>query len=128
MSKVNLGTLPGTQNTFSVFLDSVCAVTALITDCDKSQIATAGILELSQFVTVAICNGTKHNFQIDINSTRWYTPKYRKHVYILIGQFQEGFLVTSFMDLITDIQTNRYTIEKKHQNGQKCNFSYLCQK
>ena len=52
MSKVNLGTLPSTQNTFSVLLDSVCAVTALITNCDKSQIATAGIPELSQFVTV----------------------------------------------------------------------------
>ena len=62
MSKVNLGTLPSTQNTFSVLLDSVCAVTALITNCDKSQIATAGIPELSQFVTVAICDGSKHNF------------------------------------------------------------------
>ena len=48
MSKVNLGTLPCTQNTFSVLLDSVCAVTAWITNCDKSQIATV----VSQFVTV----------------------------------------------------------------------------
>ena len=62
MSKVNLGTLPSTQKTFSVLLDSVCAVTALITNCDKSQIATAGIPEFSQFVTVAICDGSKHNF------------------------------------------------------------------
>ena len=62
MSKVNLGTLPSTENTFLVLLDSVCAVTALITNCYKSQIATAGIPDLSQFVTVAICDGSKHNF------------------------------------------------------------------
>ena len=31
MSKVNMGTIPSTQNTFSVSLDSVCAVTSLIT-------------------------------------------------------------------------------------------------
>ena len=62
MSKVNLGTLPSTQNTFSVLLDSVCAVTAMITKCDKSQNATARIPELSQFVTVAFCDGSKYNF------------------------------------------------------------------
>ena len=62
MSKVNMGTLPSTQNTFSVLLDSDCAVTALVTHCDKSHIATAMIPELSQFVTVAICDGSKHNF------------------------------------------------------------------
>ena len=62
MSKVNMGTLPSTQNTFSVLLDSVCAVTAMITKCDKSQNATARIPELSQFVTVAFCDGSKCNF------------------------------------------------------------------
>ena len=40
MSKVNMGTLPSTHNTFSVLLESICHVTALITNCDKSQIAT----------------------------------------------------------------------------------------
>ena len=34
---MNLGTLPSTQNTFSVLLDSVCVITALITNCDKSH-------------------------------------------------------------------------------------------
>ena len=62
MSKVNLGSLPSTQNTFSVLLDSFCAVTAMITKCDKSQNATARIPELSQFVTVAFCDGSKCNF------------------------------------------------------------------
>ena len=62
MSKVNMGTLPSTQNTFSVLLDSVCAVTAMITKCNKSQNATARIPELSQFVTVAFCDGSKCNF------------------------------------------------------------------
>ena len=62
MSKVNMGTLPCTQNTFSVLLDSVCAVTAMITKCDKSQNARARIPELSQFVTVAFCDGSKCNF------------------------------------------------------------------
>ena len=62
MSKVNLGTLPSTQNTFSMLLDSVCAVTAVITKCDTSQNATARIPELSQFVTVAFCDGSKCNF------------------------------------------------------------------
>ena len=62
MSKVNMGTLPSTQNTFSVLLDSICAVTAMITKCDKSQNATARIPELSQFVTVAFFDGSKFNF------------------------------------------------------------------
>ena len=60
MSKVNLGTLPSTMNTFSVLLESICHVTALITNCDKSQIATAGNSVMSQFATVAICYGSKH--------------------------------------------------------------------
>ena len=62
MSKVNMGTLISTHNTFSVLLDSICAVTAMITNCDKSQNATARIPELSQFVTVAFCDGSKCNF------------------------------------------------------------------
>ena len=62
MSKVNMGILPSTQNTFSVLLDLVCAVTAMITKCDKSQNATARILELSQFVTVAFCDGSICHF------------------------------------------------------------------
>ena len=62
MSKVNMGTLPSIQNTFSVLLDSICAVTAMITKCDKSQNATARIPELSQFVTVAFCEGSKFSF------------------------------------------------------------------
>ena len=62
VSKVNLGILPSTQNTFSVLLDSVWAVTAMITKCDKSQNATARIPELSQFVTVAFCDGSKYSF------------------------------------------------------------------
>ena len=62
MSKVNMGTLPNTHNTFSVLLDSVCAVTDMITKCNKSQNATARIPELSQFVTVAFCDGSKCNF------------------------------------------------------------------
>ena len=62
MSKVNMGTLPSTQNTFSVLLNSICAVTAMITKCNKSQNATARIPELSQFVTVAFCDGSKCSF------------------------------------------------------------------
>ena len=62
MLKVNMGTLPSIQNTFSVLLDSICAVTAMITKYDKSQNATARIPELSQFVTVAFCDGSKCNF------------------------------------------------------------------
>ena len=107
LSKVNLGTLPSTQNTFSMLFDSVCAVTALITNCDKSQIATAGIPELSQFVTVAICDGSKHNFSDRFHSNRGYTPKCIKHVHIKIGPFQEGFLGTSIMGFITDIHTHK---------------------
>ena len=62
MSKVNLGTLPSTENTFSVLLEPICHVTALITNCDKSQIATAGVHDFSQFVTIAIQDGSKYNF------------------------------------------------------------------
>ena len=50
------------EHVFSVNGLSLCSVCALITNCDKSQIATAGIPELSQFVTVAICDDSKHNF------------------------------------------------------------------
>ena len=107
MSKVNLGTLPSTQITFSVLLDSVCAVTVLITNCDKSQIATARIPELSQFVTAAICDGWKHNFSDRLHINRGYTPKCIKHVHIKIGPFQEVFLVTSIMGFITDVHTHK---------------------
>ena len=108
MSKVNLGTLPSTQNTFSVLLDSVCAVTALITKCDKSQNATARIPELSQFVTVAFCDGSKHNCLDRFHSNRGCTPKCRKHVHIKIGPFQQGFQGTSIMSFITDKHTHKH--------------------
>ena len=88
MSKVNMGTLPGTQNTFSVLLDSICAVTAMITKCDKSQNATARIPELSQFVTVAFCDGSNATSQIHVRSARGYTPQYWKHVHIDVGHYQ----------------------------------------
>ena len=107
MSKVNVGTLPSTLNTFSVLLDSVCAVTALITNCDKSQTATV----VSQFVTVAICDGSKQNFSDWCQYCLWYTSKYRKHVHIDFGPFQGVFLGTSIMDIITDIHANIYTSE-----------------
>ena len=74
MSKVNLGTLQSTQNTFSVLLESICHIKALITNWDKSQIATAGIPELSQFVTVAIFDGSKHNFSDRFHRNQGYTP------------------------------------------------------
>ena len=108
LSKVSMGTLPSRENTFSMLLDSVCAVTALITNCDKSQIATAGIPELSQFVTVAICDGSKHNFSERFHSNRGYTHKCKKHVHITIGPFQEGFLVTSITSFITDKHTHKH--------------------
>ena len=108
LSKVNLGTLPCTQNTFSMLFDSVCAVTALITNCDKSQIATAMLPELSQFVTVAICDGSKHNCSDRFHSNRGCPPKCRKHVHIKIGPFQEGFLGTSIMSFITDKHTHKH--------------------
>ena len=58
MLKVNMGTLPSTHNTFSMLLESICHAKALVKNCDKSQIATV----VSQFVTVAICDGSKYNF------------------------------------------------------------------
>ena len=61
---------------------------------------------LSQFVMVQ--NTTS---QIDFNSTRGCTPKYRKHAHIDIGPFQGCFLGTSFMGIITDILANRYNNE-----------------
>ena len=103
-----MGTLPSTQNTFSVLLDSVCAVTAMITKCDKSQNATARIPELSQFVTVAFCDGSKHNFSDRFHSNRGCTPKCKKHVHIKIGPFQQGFLGTSIMSFITDKHTHKH--------------------
>ena len=46
-------------------------------------------------------------FQIDVNSTRGYTSKCRKHVQINIGPYQEGFLGTSVMGFITDIHAHK---------------------
>ena len=108
-----MGTFPSTQNTFSVLLDSVCAVTAMITKCDKSQNATARIPELSQFVTVAFCDSSNCTSQIHVRSARGYTPQYRKHIHIDVGHYQQGFLCKSIMGFITDIyiHTNRYNSE-----------------
>ena len=108
MSKVNLGTLPSIQNTFSALFESICHIKALITNCDKSQIAMAGFPELSQFVTVANCDGSKHNFSDRFHSNRGYTPKFRKHVHIRIGTFQDGFLGTSIMGFTTDKHTHKH--------------------
>ena len=46
----------------SMLLDRICHVRVLVTNCDKSQIATVEIPALSQFVTVTICDGSKYNF------------------------------------------------------------------
>ena len=45
--------------------------------------------------------------QIDINSNRGYTPKFRKHIHIKIGPFQEGFLGTTIISFITDMHTHK---------------------
>ena len=87
--------------------------------------ATARLPELSQFVTVFICDGSKHNFSDRFHSNPGYTRKYRKHVRIDIRSFQ-GFLGISIIGIINDKHTNTYTIEK-NQNGQKCNFLFSCQ-
>ena len=83
MSKVNMGTLASTQNTFSVLLDSTYHVMALIINCGKLQIATV----VPQFLTVAICYGSKTTSQIGVNSGRGYTPEHSKHVHIDIAPF-----------------------------------------
>ena len=63
MSKVNLGTLPSTQNTFSVLLESICHIKALrqITNCDNSGIPAVAICDLSQFVIKAVTTQTESN-------------------------------------------------------------------
>ena len=42
-------------------------------------------------------------FQIDVSSAGG--PKYTKHGQIDVGLFQESFLGTSFMGIITDVHT-----------------------
>ena len=116
---MNLCTLPSTQNTFSKLMDSNCVVTALITNCDKSQIATI----VSQLVTVAICDGSKHNFSERFHSKRGYTPKCIKYVNNKIGPFQEGFLGTSIMGFITDIHTHNQIYQwNKTKMGKNTTF------
>ena len=61
MSKVNLGTLPSTQNTLSVLLDSDCAVTALIPNYDNSGILAVAFCDLSHFVIMAVTAQTESN-------------------------------------------------------------------
>ena len=122
LSKESMGTLPSTQNTFSMLLDWICHGTVLVTNCDKSQIATVEIPELSQFVTVAICDGSKHNFSDRFHGNRGYTPKYRKHVHIDIRSFQEGLLGTSIRGIIIDIHTNIYTLLYAHFTPTRMTF------
>ena len=75
---------------------------------------------VSQFVTVAICDDSEHNFSDRFHSNRGYTPKYRKHAHIKIGPFQEGFLGTSIMGFITDIHTHKQIYQwNKTKVGQK---------
>ena len=102
-----------TEHVFSVIALSLPRLGLDHTNCDKSRIATARIPVLLRIVTVAIFDGSNTTSQIDFNSTRGYTPNYRKHVHIEIGPFQWGLLGTSFMALwlTTDIHTNRYTSE-----------------
>ena len=120
-------TLPSTQNTFSVLLDSIRHVSTLITNCDKSQIATARIPELSQFVTLAICDGSEYNFSGWCQKYPRVYSQVQKTCHINIGPFQGDFLGTSIMDIwLIYIKTRRPV--KYHQNGQKCKFSYSCQK
>ena len=150
-----MGTLPSTQNTFSMLFDSVCAVKALITNCDKSQIATAGIPELSQFVTVAICDGSKHNCSDRFHSDRGCTPKCRKQksakiqLFIFMSKLNLGTLPSTqntFSVLLDSVCAVTAMITKcdKSQNataripelsqfvtvafcdGSKCNFSDSC--
>ena len=45
--------------------------------------------------------------QIDINSNRGYTSKFRKHIHIKIGPFQEGFLGTTIISFKTDMHTHK---------------------
>ena len=108
LSKVSMGTLLSMQNTFQ------CYWTEFATARSWSQIATNHKLRRqgnlicrklcqSQFVTVQNTNSP-----IDINSNRGYTPKFRKHIHIKIGPFQEGFLGTSIMSFITDKHTHKH--------------------
>ena len=96
-----------------------------------SQIATnhklqrQGFPELSQFLTVAICDGSKHNFSDRLHSNRGYSPKCRKHVYIKIGPFQEGFLGTSIMGCITDIHTHKQIYRWNNTKMGK-NTTFIC--
>ena len=104
LSKVNMGTLPSQVHR----THCQCYWTEFVTARYWSHVATNHKLRrqgflicrnlwLSQFVTVQ--NTTS---QIDVNSARGYSPNYRKHVHIDIGPFQESFLGTSFMGIITD--------------------------
>ena len=79
LSKLNLGTLLHTQNTFSMLFDWICHGTVLVTNCHKSQIATVVIPHLSQFVPVANCShrqqtlSRKFPWYIVYGHNNWYT-------------------------------------------------------
>ena len=111
LSKLNLDTLLNTENTFAMLFDWICHGTVLVTNWDKSQIATVIIPDLSQFVTVANCDGSKHNFPDWCQECPMVYSQVHKQVHIDSRPFQESFLGTSFMVIITDIHTKRCTSE-----------------
>ena len=81
---------------------------------------TCSNLWLSQIVTVQ--NTTS---QIDVNNARWCTPKYRKQAHIYSRPFQESFLGTSFMVIITDIHTKRCTSEISPESANMKLFIFM---
>ena len=72
------------------------------------ELYTIHIANNTQFVTVVICDGSKHNCSDRFHSNRGCTPKCRKHIHIKIRPFQEGFLGTSIMSFISDKHTHEY--------------------
>ena len=97
----------------------------MITKCDKSQNATTRIPELSQFVTVAFCDGSKCNFSEIFHSNLGYTPKCRKHVHINIKKFSRVHRLWALQ--LIYIHTNIYTSEITPKWA-KMHFLKTCQK
>ena len=97
MSKVYKGILPSTQNTFSVWLDSIYQGMALMTNYDKITNCDGGV-----FWFAALCDcrnlwGFKTQLlRLMSKVLVVYTSKYLKHIHTVTGPFAEGFLSTFF--------------------------------
>ena len=62
---------------------------------------------------------------IDVNSACGYTPKDLKRIHVDIGPFEEGFLGTSLINIITDIHSHKHIYQYNNTKMDKNSTSHV---